>query len=511
LRKRVFFQNAAILTATSLILRSIGILFRIYVSNRIGAEGMGLYQLILSVYVLMASFATSGLTTAVTRLCTDEFAFGRIASAKRILYLGVLISIAVGAVSGVVLYSCADVVAVHFLHDVRAISSLRILTVSLPFMGASSCIKGYLMARRKVTSSSIAQILEQLVRIGVIWCILELRDVQTVEGACYTVLFGDTVAEAVSCLYMILSYLADTRHISNCDTLVSKGIFRRMMAISLPITGGRYLNSGLRTMENLMVPQALFAFTASREVALSQFGILKGMAMPLIFFPSSFLNAFSSLLIPEISEAKALSNTRQLQRTIERALHMTLLSSILISGVFFLTAYPLGEWLYHSKDVGRMLLLLAPLAPVMYLESVVVGILKGLDQQTHSLLYSVWDSVLRIVLIVLLVPRFGIDGFYAVMVFSNLLTCFLNLRRLCKVTSIRLRLTKWVLKPLLAVTAASAIPVLLTHAMWLDPSDVKLYTTVSAVLVSAVYLLLMPFLRCIEQEDMVVAVARKRQ
>ncbi len=491
------------MTVTSLLLRTIGIFFRIYVSNRVGAEGMGLYQLIVSVYVLASSFATSGLTTAVTRLCTDELACGKIRSAKRVLRLAVLISVAVGMLSGGIIFGTARILAQIFLHDMRAVSSLRILTLSLPFMGASSCIKGYFMARRKVTSSSLAQILEQLVRIGAILLILEITGTSDVEGACFAILAGDTIAEAVSCLFMIGSYLLDKRHLSDESRTGSRpvGMFRRLLSIALPITGGRYLSSGLRTIENVMVPNTLEVYTNSRARALSQFGKLKGMAMPLIFFPSSFLTAFSSLLIPEISEASALNQRNRLKRTIERALHITLLSSYLISGIFFMLAYPLGELIYHDTEVGMMLMVLAPLAPVMYLESVVVAILKGLDQQTHSLLYSVLDSASRIALILLAVPRCGIYGFFGVMVFSNLLTCSLNMWRLCRVSDVRIQIGKWILRPLLALVTATGIASILKTAVLIDPNETLLYCIVCGVIISAVYLFLLPLLGCIEPED----------
>ncbi len=510
-QKRLFFRNAAILTVTSLLLRSIGILFRIYVSNRIGAEGMGLYQLIVSVYVLAASFASSGLTTAVTRLCTDELAYERHYSARRILYISVLLSIAIGIVSGILIYGGADVIAVRFLHDSRAISSLRILTISLPFMGASSCIKGYFFARRKVTSSSVAQILEQLVRIVSILVILELRHVFTVEGACFTVLLGDTVAEATSCLFMTICYIIDRRLLKSNNREPCKHPIQQILHIALPITGGRYLSSGLRTAENILVPDTLYRFTASRETALAQFGMLKGMALPLIFFPSSFLTAFTSLLIPEISEAKALCHTKHLRRTVDRAIHLTLLSSYLISGIFLVLAYPLAELVYHDKEVGRMLLMLAPLAPIMYLESVVVGILKGLDQQTHSLLYSVVDSASRIVLILLFVPRYGIDGFYGVMVFSNLLTCIMNTARLRKVTDLHIPIGKWFVRPLIGLAVSCGVPLLLTKFSGLTPDDPVLYCVTSIVIISSLYIVLMPFLKCVEKNDFITVHTQKNR
>lgn len=507
MRKRVFFQNAAIMTVTSLLLRTIGIFFRIYVSNRVGAEGMGVYQLIVSVYVLASSFAVAGLNTAVTRLCTDALACNKPHTAKRILYIAVLLSLLFGMLSAIIILIGADGIATIFLHDARAIPSLKILTVSLPFMGMSSCIKGYFMARRKVTSSSIAQILEQVVRILSIVLILEMTNAQSVETACFSILLGDTVAEAASCLYMFGSFLLDKRYLVARESTVQDGLTKRILAITAPITGGRYLNSGLRTIENVMVPSTLAAYTDSRTTALEQFGKLKGMAMPLIFFPSSFLTAFTSLLIPEISEAKALSQERRLRRTIDRALQWTLLSAILIAGIFWKLAQPLSTLIYHDSEVGTILQLLAPLAPVMYTESVIVGILKGLDQQTHSLIYSVIDSVSRIALIAVAIPHSGLYGFIGVMVVSNLLTCLLNLHRLCKVSKTRFRFCKWLIGPFLAVAAGIASAALIEATGLLNTAGDVVYCGMIGAVIASVYILLLPLFRCITREDLTVVKA----
>lgn len=503
MKKRLFVKNAAIMTVTALILRSIGILFRIYISNRVGAEGMGLYQLIISVYVLASSFAAAGLNTAVTRLCTDELACGRPHIAKRILYVGVTLGVLVGVFSAVILFYGAHWIADVWIKDARAIPSLRMLTVSLPFMGASSCIKGYFLAKRKVTCSSVAQILEQLVRIAAIWIILEIGNVSDVEGACFAILLGDTIAEAASCLYMIGAYITEKR--PPCDTrsdTVSPPILRSLFSIAAPITGGRYVNSGLRTVENLAVPTALTAFCGSREVALAQFGTLKGMVMPLLFFPSSFLNAVSALLIPEISEAKALGNQKQLTRTVNMAMQITLQSSLLIAGLFFVLAYPLGNAIYHDNEVGWMLRILAPLAPVMYLESVVVGMLKGLNQQTHSLIYSVIDSLSRILLIPALLPTRGINGFFVIMIISNLLTCSLNTTRLFRVCGTKPLISKWFLRPLLAVIAAAIIIGTVNSIPFVHTADNVAYCVLFGGLFCAAYLLFLWIFGGISRDDL---------
>ena len=498
-----FVKNAAILTVTSLVLRTVGIFFRIYLSGCIGAEGMGLYQLVVSIYVLVSTFATAGICTAVTRLVTDELACGTTGGARRIMHWAVALSVLIGAVSAVLLYAAAEPIAVGWLHDGRAVPALRVLTAGLPFMGVSSCLRGYFMARRKVAVSSRAQLVEQMVRIGTIALLIGRFAPHGLAAACAAVMIGDTLAEIVACGHLALGYWLDKRHLpaTNAKKITNRRVMSRLLAIAAPITAGRYLNSLLRTIENLLVPDCLTKYNHSKETSLAQFGTLKGMALPLLFFPSSFLSALSMLLIPEISEAAALRQRDRVNGAVVRTLHLTLTASILIGGVFTLYAYPIGQILYHSEEVGMLLRVLAPLAPVMYLESVVDGILKGLDQQVSSLKYSVLDSVVRIALIVVLVPRRGMAGFLFVMVVSNVLTSLLNLHRLLTVTAVRTQWLRWLIAPLTAVGVAGTAAYLFGRSPLAAAMPVLLSTILGAAGMCVLYAVLLLPLGCVTRGD----------
>ncbi len=500
MRHPVFFKNAAVLTVTSLILRTIGIFFRIFLSGKIGAEGMGLYQLIVSIYVLGATFATSGISTAVTRLIADEMVCGTPRTVRRILYRAILLSVLVGLASTAIIFFGSDLISTYWIRDVRAAPALRMLSFSLPSMGVSSCLRGYLIARRKASDTSYAQLLEQVVRIGVIFALIDRFSAAGLASACLAVMIGDTAAEWTSCLFLALRCRRDRHPLSNMPRIpnvTSPPVIRRLLTIAAPITAGRYLNTALRTVENLLVPQNIARFIGSAERGLSQFGALKGMALPLIFFPSSFLSALSTLLIPEISSANALHQHAKINRAIERTLHLTLLSSVLIGAIFFAFSHEIGILLYNSEDVGRYLAVLAPLTPIMYAESMVDGILKGLGQQVSSLKYSVWDSAIRIVLIVIVVPRMGMNGFLLIMVFSNLLTSFLNIRRLLKVTEVQWHWAQWIVFPLLsAATAVTATTLLLRLQIFSNLGSIV--GTISGILcVCGIYVVLLFPLGCV--------------
>ena len=505
LKKKIFIKNAFIMTATALILRTIGIFFRIYMSNKIGAEGMGLYQLIFSVYMLGSTFASAGICTAVTRLVTDELVCGTKKSVRGILRKAVGLSVLIGVISALLIFFGADPISRYWLMDLRAVPALKVLCFSLPSMGVSSCLRGYFIARRKAASPSRAQIFEQLVRIGVVMFLLDRFVAMGLTYACAAVMAGDALAEIASCLYLATGYFRDQRKVNPPVRPPQKqahGVVYRLMAIAGPITAGRYLNTLLRTIENILVPNTLAKFTQSKEQALSSFGALKGMAMPLLFFPSSFLNSLSTLLIPEISEANALHQKAKVNRAVGLTLHITLLSSILISGLFTMFAQELGMVIYGSDEVGFLLKVLAPLMPVMYVDSVVDGMLKGLNQQVSSLKYSFLDSASRIVMIIFLVPARGMEGFLLIMVLSNLLICSLNTHRLLTVTGLKIPWSQWVLKPVLAMATAAAVSFLLlniTPAERLSQIGLLLVGGGSAALL---YCGLLPLLGCVSREDL---------
>ena len=501
--KTAFLKNAAILTVTSLLLRMVGMLFRIYMSNTIGAEGMGLYQLIVSVYVLVSTFATSGISTAVTRLVTDELVKGSRASLKRLMGIAVAISVGIGLISFAAIALAAEPIAVWCIKDARAIPALRILGAGLPFMGLSSCIKGYFIARRRVAGNSVAQLLEQAVRIGCIGWLLSRFGGTDAATACACILIGDTVAETLSCLYMCLCYLRDGHRLRQCLPAAGarRPVLRPLAAIAVPLAAGRYLTTFLHTAENLLVPRRLALYSGSQEQALSSFGTLKGMAMPLLFFPASFLSAFSTLLVPEMTEAQARGQTQKVRWAAERTLHLTLWASIGFTGVFVVLAYPLGQLLYKSEEVGFLLTVLAPLIPAMYAESVADGLLKGLGQQISTLKVHVIDSAVRIVLILLLVPRFGIAGFLFVMIVSNLLSSFLNLHHLLHVTGARPPIWRCICGPALATTVAGFGVHTLTPLLGIDTSS-TLYLVLAAAGMLGAYLLLTWLLGCIGRQDL---------
>ena len=269
------------------------------------------------------------------------------------------------------------------------------------------------------------------------------------EYTCAAVLFGDTVAEGASLGLTLIFYHFDKKYLKALTgrEYPPYGVAREITRIAAPITGGRYLNTALRTVENMLVPTGLIAFGMGSEAALSKFGMIKGMALPVLFFPSSLLGAVSTLLIPEICEARAKNRRGIVARATGRCLKITTLSGCLFGGFFLVCGNEVGWLFYKDNAVGTLIVALAPLTPLMYLDSVCDGILKGLDQQGFTFKNSLADCIMRIALVWFIVPRHGMAGFLGVMYVSNLFTCIMNVVRLIRVTGIKPRIFKGALLP----------------------------------------------------------------
>lgn len=457
MKKSAFVKNAAILTASSLFLRFLGIIFKVWLAKKIGSEGIGLYQLVFSVYVLVSTFATTGICTAVTRLCAEEMVLGSENSVLKILKRAVQLSLGLAAVSVLILYFSADFISEYLLEDTRATLALKILPFSLPFMSISSCIRGYFIARRSAAPASVSQIIEQFVRIGVIFYLVGHFAQKGMAAACFAVMLGDVLAEAVACFLLYLLFLKDKTNLKNLSgrKTPSFAVLKKILHISVPITSGRYLNSLLRTIENLLVPKNLAKFPLNNGKSLSQFGMIKGMALPILFFPSAILNSVSTLLIPEIAIAVAKNQTTTISKATQKILKLTALISFIFGAIFFFLGEKIGVLIYNDLIVGRLLKVLSPIVPLMYLDSVSDGILKGLDQQSFTFRTSIFDSLIRIVLILLLLSKTGLTGFILIMYFSNFLTCFLNVGRLIKVSHAKFNFFGELLLPLIFAASST--------------------------------------------------------
>lgn len=244
MNKKKFLVNSILLVATALIIRSMGLAFRVYMSNTIGAEGIGLYQLILTVYMFFASVTTAGISLFVTRLVTDYLARGENGIAKRCVTLCLIISVGISTAFGIMMFAFSNELGSVFLGDSRTVLSIKILAPSLPFMAVSACLRGYFLARRSVITTSFEQLLEQLAEIAVFAILVGKLAPMGLEYACCSIVIGTTGAEIISCIYSYILYRISISKIKGKAKRVPH-FLNKFTSIALPVTGSSCLRSGL--------------------------------------------------------------------------------------------------------------------------------------------------------------------------------------------------------------------------------------------------------------------------
>ena len=454
-----YLKNAALLTGSDVVLRLAGMGLRIYLANVLGGEGMGLYQLVLAVYALFVTLATAGVSVAATRLLTEELSRSR-AAARGMLVRLVLAGLGLGLVAMAAQFATARLAAIWWLGDARAAGALRVSALGMPWMALSAVLRGFFIARRQVAPNVLSQLAEQTVRIAAVVLAMNATAGRDVGTRCACVLACTALSEAVSALGMVLFYRREAVRCFGSEKPQSPpDTARRLWEILWPVEGGRVLSSALHTAENMLVPACLAVYLAGaggRSVALEQYGTLKGMALPLLTFPFGLLGSLAVLLMPEITQAHILGQTARLNALLDRMLRLTGYFSALAGVLFWVWGRAVAQVFYHSAEAGFYLETLAPAMPLMYLESMVDGAMKGVGEQKAAFRYSVWDSILRIAGVVLLLPRYGMQGFLAVILLSSLYTCAANTGRLLFSSGTKHAFRRWLGAPALAAGAAAA-------------------------------------------------------
>ncbi len=446
--KKLFYTTIA-LTITSFFMKTVAVWFNVYLAGLVGSVGIGIFQLIMTVYAMSKTLSYGGMNLAATRLCIDDFDTCR-HSMRRLLCCALML----GVSAALLLFFGAKIISIHWIMTEGAVSSLRSLAFSLPFVSLSASLNGYMTAARKMGRYSVIQLLEQVVKIVATVLLVGKRENSDTETAICLVCVAITISEVFSFAMALLCYLHDMIK-TKMQKEGKRGFLRRCARIALPDAFGSYIRSGLNTVEHLLIPRGIRQSGANLDRAFSDYGTVQGMALPVLLYPSSILGVISSLLVPEIAECKVKKNTTQINYIINRVLHIAMIFSMMTMSVMFLFAKELSISIYGNDDAAIFLRLIAPLIPTMYLDMTTDGMLKGLDQQLTIMKINVIDSVLCVVLVAILVPKIAVDGFLITIYIAEIINFLLSFGKLSSESKLNFQLGKNLLKPLICSLGAS--------------------------------------------------------
>ena len=500
-RAKEIFWNAMLLTVASLFMRTVGVTFQVVVSGRVGAEAMGLFSILSGVYGFALTLATSGIHLGVTRMSVEAMESGNRARVSGILRRATAYALFFGILSSVLLFSLATPIGLYWLKDARTISSLRLLAITLPLIALSSAWSGYFSAMRRPWKNATIQVFEQAIKIGATMYLLAFHFAKDVESACRILVLGGATAEVFSFLLEWLLYQIDKRKHLGKTFLHQSGDGKRLLSITLPIAATTYIRSGLLTLQHILIPEGLRQSGASHAAALVAYGTIQSMALPVILYPAALMYSFSGLLVPELAEAEVHDRRRHIHYMISRVWSLSLLFSLGVAGVLICFSGEIGAALYPNSDAGDYIRILAPLVPIMYLDTATDAMMKGLGEQLHSMKINIADAAISLLLVLLLVPRFGIFGYIITIYISELFNTVCSITHLLMISKTPVRLCKWVYKPLFCIVLSTvAVRFLLEQCTW-HPQSAALSIILHILAVILLYVLLLRLTRAVEKED----------
>lgn len=447
---RFFIYNGIILTLTSLLLQSVGVAFGVYISNKIGSEAVGVYQLIMSVYIFSTTLAMSGINFACMRIVSEELALGLFTNIVYVVKKCLLFCLFFGLLSSTLLIFFAPLISSLWLHNLISPIPLYIIAVSLPFVSMSACLSGYFSAVKRVGKMSIIQIIEQLFRILIVYYLLNNSFSNAVDYACISLVLGTCISEIFSFINIFSLYKYDIKKYLSRSVL-NENLNKKILKISLPISFTSYIKSGLSTLKQLLIPIRLEKHGLTCSESLSQYGTINGMVMPIILFPSIFITSFSSLLVPEFSYYNARKEDNNMNYVTKKVLKYTFIFSICIVGIFFSFSDNISTIIYNNINISKYIKILCPLIIFIYLDNVVDCILKGLDKQVGVMIINIFDLLISISCIYFLLPIYGIFGYLTVLFISEIFNCFFSIFLLKKITNFKFNFLDWIIKPIFSI------------------------------------------------------------
>ena len=498
-RKNII-AGTLILTTANLLTRCMGFFSRVYLSNTIGAEGMGLYQLILPIYALAWSITSAGFTTTISSLTAQEHIRGQAGNIGRIVKQSVCLSLFLSILVGTILFLGAEDIALHFLKDGRAALPLRLLSPAIPFMAVGSCFRGFFLGMQAALVPAVSQILEQTIRILTIYLLAGVFVPLGLSYACLAAVAGIFLGELFSCGFTLWRYIRYKRKhgFLRKPVLSSYAALSMILAMAVPLSASRIAASLLSTAENLLIPRQLQLHGQNTSQALATYGELTGMALPLILLPSSCLPAASVSLIPEISEASAVHQDSRIQRTVAATFRFTAIIGIGAAALFSVFPKEICYIVYDRAALGQVLFPLAFLCPLLYAQTTLHGLLNGLGEQLFLFWNNILSSLISIAIICGFMPTYGIAAFLFGWFLSLAFSVAASFCLLKKRTGILPSFADCFCKPLLAGAAAG---LLIKYFIRISqPSKLLFLGAMSAM--GILYLLFLLALGCLKKENL---------
>jgi stage V sporulation protein B len=437
-----FYKDSFILTLSNMTTGMISFVFSILLSRKLGAEGLGLYGLIMPVYGLLLCITSDGLITAISKISALYLNRGELRNLYKTLSTTFLF-VASWAVSvAFLVLVCHDVIALHIVRDARASGALMMLSAALVFVPLSAIIKGYFYGLGKYNVTSTIDIMEKFLRVAILLGTISLVAPDDV---------GDTVTIAYLALAAgeLASFLAlfACFKIQKAKLLGNKGkaksriqLMFDIFVISVPLCINGVLSSIISTVSSLILPRRLVAAGFTYGEALSLIGRFSGMALNITTLPYIIINSMLTVLVPDLSLNISKKDYWAAGERVAQVLGIACRVGISTALVCLLVPDELGFIFYRRIDLGAMIRFSAPVCLVLFVSSPTFGILNALGKQNILLKNSLINSLQSLLLVFMLagIPSLNVYGLGISIIIAAITSLTLNLKEIKKICDIML-------------------------------------------------------------------------
>ncbi len=470
--KRELIKGTMILTAAGLIARVLGLYNRIYLANLISNAELGRYQLIFPVFALCMAVSGAGIQVALSKMVAEFHASGR----KREMWLSVILAMAwslgLALICSGILWMFADRIAVDLLQESACGPYLRILAAAIPFAALHTCVSGYFFGCKQTAVPAVTQLLEQIARVGCIYGLSVLWYGAHPADASIAV-YGLLAGESVSCIVTLICFGAD---MSGRQLLAvrpgRKMIGGKLLAVLWQYAGWLTVNrvsvTLLQSAEMILIPMMLARYCGDSVTALEIFGVMTGIVMPILSFPTTLTNALSTMLLPTISEAEAVHNYKGIADTFEKSIGSCMMMGILMCMIFAIYGGDIGIVLFHDAEAGQNIRIFSIICPLMYLQSLFASTLNGFGKMNETLMHHVIASGIRIAGILLLIPKIGMMGYLVGMMAANGVVSIIASVRLHQLAGVRFHGARDILLPACVGVVSGALSRLVSPPVFLQ-------------------------------------------
>lgn len=507
--KQSFIKGTMILLAAGLINRLLGFIPRITLPRVIGAEGVGLYQMVWPFLIVVLTIITGGIPVAVAKLVAEAEAERNERRIRSVLKLALAITCLLSVIFTALCLFGAKWITTRLLTDDRVYATFIVMTPIIIMIGVSAVFRGYFQGRQNMIPTATSQTAETIVRIVMVLVCSSALLPYGIEWAAAGAMLGVLAGELAGMLLLLFHYRQNRKFrppnvkasIGTSPTARRLSGLRRMLRISVPITGSKLVGATSYLLESIFIAQALAVAGVSTASATAQYGALQGMVLPILLLPSALTSSLSVSLIPSLSEAAARKDMVTIHKRLHQSLRLALVTGAPFAVLMFVLADPICLYMYNQPNVGVLLKMMAPVAVFIYFQAPLQAALQALDRPGSALVNTLVGSVAKLALIAVLAskPELGIRGAVFAININIVLVTLLHWNSVVRALKFSMNMAEFA-----KIGAAMAVSGLCCFAVmavpWSESNLLRFFSASLAALL--VYLLFVFLLRLVDLDDM---------